>query len=62
MEANTQPNQPTPNPSTPNPGNPDINVKPDTEVDPAKVGNETEVDLDKEKVKTYPKTNPPERH
>jgi hypothetical protein len=55
----------------------DPNLNPDTnedtqkagsnsgpEVDPAKVGNNTEVDLDKSKNKTYPdpKTRPPERH
>jgi hypothetical protein len=54
-------------PTTPQNPNEDQNAspnKPDTEVNPGKVGNETEVDLDKTKTKTYPdpKTNPPERH
>lgn len=29
-------------------------AQPDTEVDPGKTGNETEVDLDKSKTKTFP--------
>jgi hypothetical protein len=32
------------------------------EINPAKPGNETEVDLDKSKTKTYPDKTPPERH
>jgi hypothetical protein len=31
------------------------------EVNPAKPANDTEVDLDKSKTKTYPDNNPPER-
>lgn len=32
------------------------------EIDPAAPGNNTEVDLDKEKTKTYPDKTPPEKH
>lgn len=32
------------------------------EIDPAKTGNDTEVDLDKSKTKTYPDKTPSERH
>lgn len=58
-------NQPQPNtePSRTTPAKPneEQNVSPqspDTEVNPGKVGNNTEVDLDTDKTKTYP----PERH
>jgi hypothetical protein len=54
-----------PNPQT-NPSKPDegqtLQPKPDTEVNPAGPGTNTEVDLDKSKTKTYPGNNPPERH
>jgi hypothetical protein len=32
------------------------------EINPSKPGNNTEVDLDKSKIQTYPDKNPPERH
>lgn len=58
----TQPTQPNPapqeKPAKPNEGQ---NVGPkrgDVEINPAKPANDTEVDLDKSKTKTYP----PERH
>ncbi len=64
IEQNTNP-QPSTTPATP--GGPDEGQTaqpniPDTEVNPGKVGNGTEVDLDRGKTQTYPKTNPPERH
>lgn len=36
--------------------------KPDVEVNPSIPGNDTEVDLDKNKTQTYPGNKPPERH
>lgn len=51
-------------PTQPNRG-PQKNVqpnKPNTEINPAKPANDTEVDLDKSKTKTYPDKRPPERH
>lgn len=55
------------NPNTePKPTNPDkgqtFQPKPDTEVNPSIPGNDTEVDLDKNKTQTYPGNRPPERH
>ena len=35
---------------------------PDTEINPRNPGNDTEVDLDKSKINTYPDKRPPERH
>lgn len=61
-----------PNPTTPQPSVPpkkpvppsppdDTQVKPSApEVNPAKPGNQTEVDLDKSKTKTYPEENEPQ--
>jgi hypothetical protein len=54
------PQQPTP--GTPNEGQSVQPAKPDTEINPARPGNNTEVDLDKSKTKTYPDKTPPERH
>ncbi len=51
-----------PKPTAPNEGQSVQPNKPDTEINPAKPGNTTEVDLDKSKVKTYPDKTPPERH
>jgi hypothetical protein len=53
-------NTPNNNPST----QPDEqNAQPNRpEVNPAKPANDTEVDLDKSKTKTYPDKTPPERH
>lgn len=55
---------PTENPTTPDPNQPPKREtqpqKP--EVNPAKPANDTEVDLDKSKTKTYPDKTPPERH
>lgn len=59
MENSTTPTEPTP---TPKEGQSVQPSKPDTEVNPAKPGNTTEVDLDKSKIKTYPDKTPPERH
>lgn len=64
---NTNPVQPGQNPQKPKPATPNEGQsvqpsKPDTEINPAKPGNNTEVDLDKSKVKTYPNKTPPERH
>ncbi len=46
-------------PTQPTPGDPDKTQKvqpsrPDVEVNPGKIGNKTEVDLDTTKTKTYP--------
>ena len=63
------------NPMTPNP-NVEPNVPPrkpnqeegqeaqpsNPEINPAKPGNDTEVDLDRSKTRTYPDKSPPERH
>jgi hypothetical protein len=57
--------EPRPQPETfpnPNEGQKVMPQAPETEVNPGEVGNDTEVDLDKEKVKRYPKSNPPETH
>lgn len=63
--ANPQPQTNNPNPPQ-NPSKGDegqtLQPRPDTEVNPGAPGTETEVDLDKHKTKTYPGTNPPERH
>lgn len=60
---NNQPEQPTrENPTPPNEGQSVQPSKPDTEINPARPGNNTEVDLDKNKTKTYPDKAPPERH
>jgi hypothetical protein len=50
------------NPSTPNKEQNTQPNHPEPEVNPAKPGNDTEVDLDKSKTKTYPDKTPPERH
>ena len=57
----------TNNPNTqPKPAQPDegqtLQPRPDVEVNPSIPGNDTEVDLDKNKIKTYPGEKPPERH
>lgn len=57
---NTDPSTAPAQPSVPEKQN--VQPVPNTEVNPGRVGNETELDLDREKVKTYPKTHPPERH
>lgn len=61
----TQPQVNNPN-SQPNPSKPDegqtMQPRPDVEVNPSIPGNDTEVDLDKNKTKTYPDNRPPERH
>lgn len=58
-----------PNPTVPEPGpkqpaQPDQqNAQPNKpEINPAQPGNNTEVDLDKQKTQTYPDKTPPERH
>lgn len=56
------PVEPVKTPSNPNEGQSVQPSKPDTEINPAKPGNNTEVDLDKSKTKTYPDKTPPERH
>ncbi len=56
--------QVTPEPNHPpkNPGE-GQQVQPSApEINPAKPGTETEVDLDKSKTKTFPDKTPPERH
>lgn len=40
----------------------DENLGPEKEMNPGEIANDTEVDLDKEKIPTYPKTTPPEKH
>lgn len=58
-------NPTTPEPQIPqkNPATPEKQVQPNRpEINPAKPGNETEVDLDKSKTQTYPDKTPPERH
>lgn len=40
----------------------DENLEPEKEMNPGEIATETEVDLDKERTPTYPKTTPPERH
>jgi hypothetical protein len=60
-----QPQENNPN-TRPNPIRQDdgktFHPKPDVEINPASPGNDTEVDLDKNKTKTYPGERPPERH
>ena len=67
-EPRNNPTQPTPGdptpstpPTQPTPGDPNPNKtktaqpsRPDVEINPGKVGNNTEVDLDTTKIKTYP--------
>lgn len=54
---NPEPNQPSKHPGE------GQKVQPNRpEINPAKPGNQTEVDLDKSKTKTYPDKTPPERH
>jgi len=60
LEQGQTPKQPQP--TTPNEGQSVQPSKPDTEINPAKPGNNTEVDLDKSKIKTYPDKTLPERH
>lgn len=59
MENTTNPIEPGQNPNEGQSVQPN---RPDTEVNPANPGNNTEVDLDKSKVQTYPDKTPPERH
>lgn len=58
------PNTPEPNvpPNQPFPGEGQTTKPSGPEVNPAKPGNDTEVDLDKNKNKTFPDKTPPERH
>ena len=57
VEPNFPPKQ---NPTNPGEGQ---NAQPGTTyINPGKPGNNTEVDLDKSKIKTYPDKTPPERH
>ena len=54
--------EPKISPQTPNPGE-GQQVQPNRpEINPQKPANDTEVDLDKSKTKTYPDKTPPERH
>ena len=67
MKNTSAPNEPGHLPEQHKPTNPNKgqSVQPkssDTEVNPGKQGNNTEVDLDKSKIKTYPDKTPPERH
>ena len=60
-------NHPNTTPTQPTPGNPDEGqtfqpVPPDVEINPGKIGNNTEVDLDTTKIKTYPDKAPPEKN
>ena len=59
---NQTPTPEQPKPSNPNEGQSTLPNRPDTEINPAKPANDTEVDLDKSKVKTFPDKTPPERH
>ncbi len=68
MENTPQP-QPETNPSSPRTPAPNpaeeqsvAPTQPDTEVNPGQVGNETEVDLDRGRISTFPNNTPPERH
>lgn len=57
-------NNPNPQPETPTKPATEPNFQPpqpDTEVNPARPDN-TEVDLDTQKINTYPQETPPERH
>lgn len=56
VEPNQEPQRPVPN--VPDEGQSVQPNRPDTEINPGRPGNDTEVDLDKSKIKTYP----PERH
>lgn len=47
---------------SPNEGQKVMPKAPETDVIPGEVDSDSEVDLDKEKVKTYPKSIPPERY
>lgn len=60
---NGVPTEPRPN-HEPQPQRPyeDENLAPEKELNPGEIATETEVDLDKEEVTTFPKTNPPEEH
>lgn len=40
----------------------DESLNPEKEMNPGEIATETEVDLDKQKITTYPKTTPPEKH
>lgn len=63
MENMTPQNNPSqPETTNPNEGQSVQPSRPDTEINPAKPGNDTEVDLDKSKTKTFPDKTPPERH
>ena len=62
IAAQPEQNHPQPKPSSPGDGQSVLPSKPDTEINPAKPANNTEVDLDKSKTKTYPTNTPPERH
>lgn len=63
MSGQTQPNrEPQKNPVKPGEGQNVQPSTPDTEINPAKPANDTEVDLDKSKTQTYPDKRPPERH
>ena len=60
-------NHPKNNPTQPVPGDPNETKtvqpsRPDVEINPGKVGNNTEVDLDTTKIKTYPDKTPPEKN
>jgi hypothetical protein len=56
----SEPNLPSKNPGDPGQGQ---QAQPSTpEINPAKPGNDTEVDLDRTKTNTYPDKTPPERH
>lgn len=65
MQNNTTP---TPDPrreNEPGPQRPfedDQDLAPEKELNPGEIATETEVDLDKQKTPTFPKTNPPEEH
>lgn len=55
-------NNPNTEPNKPNEGQSVQPSRPDTEVNPGKPATNTEVDLDRDKTKTYPDKTPPERH
>ncbi len=57
---NVEPNRPE-QPKQPNEDQ-NFNPLPDTEINPAKPGNDTEVDLDNTKIPKYPGSHPPEEH
>lgn len=61
MGSYSTPNEPNKEPVK-TPGQPGKKQNVGPEVNPAKPGNNTEVDLDKNKTKTYPDKTPPERH